>query len=120
MGYKKEIYKEKMKAEIINYPGKGLCILISDINPYEFLTEVVGSTVFSDVNTIAELIEADQKIAAIKEVRHQTGWGLKEAKEYVDSYMPTHNRDSLQCGYKFRKDHTLLSSSFLKNDDFEV
>ena len=108
-----------MKAELINYPGKGLCILISDINPYEFLTEVVGSTVFSDVNIIAELIETDQKIAAIKEVRFQTGWGLKESKEYVDSYM-AYNRDSLQCGYKFRKDHTLLSSSFLKNDDFEV
>ncbi|MCP4540481.1 MAG: hypothetical protein GY832_25365 [Chloroflexi bacterium] len=31
------------------------------------------------------LIDQDQKIEAIKHVREQTGWGLRESKDYVDS-----------------------------------
>ena len=29
-------------------------------------------------------LQKDQKLRAIKEIRQQTGWGLKEAKEYVE------------------------------------
>jgi ribosomal protein L7/L12 len=33
---------------------------------------------------IRALLAAEQKIAAVKLVRDQTGWGLKEAKDYVE------------------------------------
>jgi ribosomal protein L7/L12 len=35
---------------------------------------------------IQQLIESGKKIAAIKAIRQQTGWGLKQAKDYVDAY----------------------------------
>lgn len=33
---------------------------------------------------LLELLQRGNKIAAIKRVRELTGWGLKEAKDYVD------------------------------------
>lgn len=33
---------------------------------------------------VAELVKANRKIPAIKVVREATGWGLREAKEWVD------------------------------------
>jgi hypothetical protein len=38
----------------------------------------------SDVDTILNLIYAGTKIAAVKEVKNITGYGLKEAKDVVD------------------------------------
>lgn len=83
-----------MKAEVVNIPGKGICILISDINVNEFIRRGALPNVdiiFTDVDTICEYIRAGRKIPAIKEVRAQTGWGLKEAKEYLDKYLPVIN-----------------------------
>lgn len=34
---------------------------------------------------VAELVARGNKIGAIKLVRERTGWGLKEAKDYVDA-----------------------------------
>ncbi len=33
---------------------------------------------------VRQLVAANRKIEAIKQVREHTGWGLKEAKNYVD------------------------------------
>lgn len=44
-----------------------------------------GATVSPEIAAAARQLMAEkQKIAAIKLVRDQTGWGLKEAKEYVE------------------------------------
>ena len=34
---------------------------------------------------VRQLLRQGQKLDAIKRVRHITGWGLKEAKEYVEA-----------------------------------
>lgn len=39
----------------------------------------------TDVDRVLQLTRAGQKIQAIKEVREQTGMGLKEAKDLVES-----------------------------------
>jgi ribosomal protein L7/L12 len=36
---------------------------------------------------VRQLADADQKIAAIKLLREQTGYGLKQAKDVVEAYM---------------------------------
>lgn len=80
-----------MKAEVVNIPGKGICILISDINVNEFVRRGALPNVdiiFTDVDTICVYIRAGRKIQAIKEMRAQSGWGLKETKEYLDKYLP--------------------------------
>jgi ribosomal protein L7/L12 len=38
----------------------------------------------SHLRTVANFLGKQRKIEAIKEVRARTGWGLKEAKDYVD------------------------------------
>lgn len=79
-----------MKTELMHITGKGMCIVISDINPNDFVfdqgTAIYNTGIFSNVGIIADCIRDGKKIAAIKEVRAQTGWGLKEAKHYVDKY----------------------------------
>ena len=34
---------------------------------------------------VRDLVMKDRSIAAVAKVREQMGWGLREAKEYVDS-----------------------------------
>jgi ribosomal protein L7/L12 len=41
---------------------------------------------------VRDLINDKQKIAAVKLVREQTGWGLREAKDYVDAVERTNDR----------------------------
>jgi hypothetical protein len=50
-----------------------------------------------DVNLISSYIKSESRIAAIRELRKITGFGLKEAKEYIDYYYRDH--------YKFIDDH---------------
>jgi len=120
-----------MKAEIVNVPNKGVCILISEIDVKEFIQGFgggqyvsFGGGVFKDVYAIAQEIRNRRKIAAIKEIRTQTGWGLKEAKEYCDKYMPNTNgyRDSQEyydrCADRFIMAHA--PKDFLKDGDFEL
>ena len=85
-----------MEAEVVNIPGKGICILLSKINSTD-ISKIVGTNwnklasidlLFTDLAAIADAIRIGHKIQAIKEVRSQTGWGLKEAKEYIDKFFP--------------------------------
>lgn len=39
-----------------------------------------------DHDYIKSLIQFGHKLKAVKYVKEQTNWGLKEAKEYVDNY----------------------------------
>jgi hypothetical protein len=80
-----------MKSEIMRIPGKGLCIVISELDVQSLIGDnitTLGGGIFSDVYSIAELIRTEKKIGAIKEIRVQTGWGLKESKEFIDKYIP--------------------------------
>ena len=125
----------------MNITGRGLCIVISDVNPNDFIGVVGGNLyydtgVFSDIKTIADCIRNGMKIAAIKEVRSQTGWGLKEAKEYIDRYtndtgfgnitynpVPrgTDERVNIKCADRFIKDHTPAPpTDLLDEDEFKV
>lgn len=80
-----------MKTEIVNIPGKGVCILISDIDTKDFLkhgediTKIHLNGIYNP-RVIAEYIKDNRRISAIKELRGQTNWGLREAKEYIDKY----------------------------------
>lgn len=81
-----------MKTEIVNIPGKGVCILISDIEVKDFLkygeefTKIQYINGIYDPHTIAENIKINRRISAIKELRKQTNWNLREAKNYIDKY----------------------------------
>jgi len=112
-----------MKTELVNIPNKGLCILISDIDIEKFNNaagyegpgygqQYVNNNIFSDINIIADEIRSKRKIGAIKEVRAQTNWGLREAKDYIDKYIPmghTINDSEFYniAAFKFFKDHTI-------------
>lgn len=106
-----------MKAELIEYPGKGICILISDIDPADFWRLGKNRGQFFNVNLIADLIRRDMKIPAIKEIRHQTGWGLKESKEYLDKYIYT-GADLKENAEQFLRDHS--ASNFFEDNEFEI
>jgi len=117
-----------MKTELMNIPGKGICIVISDINPNEFVfggdKPFFGGGIFSDIIKITNHLRNGAKISAIKEVREQTGWGLKEAKEYIDKYTPMgfqHNDNTnminSQSADNFMKDH--MPKDFI-GDEFSV
>jgi len=84
-----------MRSEIVKVKGRGVCILISDINPAYLIHSMdkdepqpYNNGVFTDIIIISDLIRSGKKIAAIKEVRTQTSMGLKEAKEYIDKFLP--------------------------------
>lgn len=54
-------------------------------------TPGAGSLSEADLHTqLSELLAAGRKIEAIKLVRDQTGMGLKEAKDWVESYAAGH------------------------------
>ena len=116
-----------MKAEYVNIPGKGLCILISGFaNIDEIAPSIQKINMFSDLNIIADCIRANRKIQAIKEVRSQSGWGLKEAKYYMDNYMPmspnemTHTDEFYaRESERFITDHQ-PKIDFLQSDEFEL
>ena len=111
-----------MKAELYKHPSKGICILISEIAQSDFLGKIASlGHGFTDIGIIADEIRKGRKIAAIKEVRAQSGWGLKEAKYYIDNYIPMgygHDDDFEEIADRFIKDH--LPKDFIKFDDFNL
>jgi hypothetical protein len=123
-----------MKTEIINVPGKGICILISDIDPKDFIHGIdkvntlgMCSGPFTNIHAIAEQIRIGRKIGAIKEIRAQTGWGLREAKEYIDKFAPnigydvsvaeaaTHYNNNAN---RFLQAH--MPEEFIDGDEFKI
>lgn len=119
----------------MNITGKGICIVISDINPNDFVFSgdkpIYNGGVFSNVKAIADCLRSGLKIAAIKEVRYQAGWGLKEAKEYIDKYTgesgfgnPNYGGLSIinnHCADQFIKAHTPLPpTDLLSEDEFKI
>jgi len=120
-----------MKCDLVNVPNKGICILISDINPKDFIMGMVkdgknilnfGGGMFSDLYSIAQYLKDRKKISAIKEVRAQTGWGLREAKIYIDKYIPMNNNEWIDydiIAERFINDHA-PKEDFIKNVDFEL
>jgi hypothetical protein len=116
-----------MKTELMHIPNKGLCIVISELDVKEIIQGLKGEVpffgggVFNDVYRIADEMRNGQKIPAIKEIRTQTGWGLKEAKQFCDKYMPMgagNNFNYHAAADRFIKDH--IPEDFLKDGDFDV
>ena len=116
-----------MQVELMNIAKKGLCIVISGLeftenNKIDLSRFIMKTGNFHNLAPIAECIALNKKIPAIKEVRYQTGWGLKEAKEFVDRYLPMRvNLSEVECkkaAQKFIKDHTF--DDFFDEDDFNV
>ena len=119
-----------MKSEIINVPNKGICILISDIDLSKLSLKDIPTVnaLFTDVQAIALEIRNGRKIAAIKKVREQTKWGLKEAKEYIDRYnitgvFGTDNSERVnllneEASNKFLNDHTM--DDFLDREEMQL
>ncbi len=121
-----------MKVDYIKVDGE-MCILIRDINEIMFnmggalnVDHVRYVDPFKDPYIIAHEIRNERKIPAIKEVRGQTGWGLKDAKHYVDRYMPMspipEGFDYHVAAEKFLNDHIRqpLEGNFLSNDEMEI
>jgi hypothetical protein len=119
--------------------GKGLCVVISGINPNDLVSaegkSAYNTGVFSDIKTIADCLRDGLKIAAIKEVRSQTGWGLKEAKYYIDKYSSEPGFGSMRynpdtdvditvnhrCAERFVRDHTPIPpADIFGDDDFKL
>ena len=119
----------KMKTEIINHPTKGLCILISNIDINAILkiidvfpknnNDIERLNVFSNIEIIASDLRAGRRISAIKEVRKQTGWDLKKAKEYLDNYYMKYNSDNYNlAAFKFMQDH--MPKNFISKEEFNL
>lgn len=115
-----------MKTELMNIPNKGVCLVISGLDFVDDkinITNLKNISQFSDVKAIAELIARNKKIGAIKEVRFQTGWGLKDSKRFIDDYLPMSNNfdvsDCVMSSKRFIRDHTLVDD-FLDGDDFKI
>ena len=112
-----------MKAELVNVPNRGICILISELD-LNMLLKYSGHSSNSthpliyNPAAVANEIRIGQKIAAIKELRSQTGWGLKESKEYIDKYMfpGNYNRDT--AAERFMSDH--MPSNFLDIEEMTI
>jgi hypothetical protein len=115
-----------MKTEFYMHPEKGLCLLISgfalnDLNRMG-ISNGYHPTV-SNPEAVAIEIRSDRKIHAIKELRAQTKWSLKEAKEYIDKYMPP-GIDSVydphEAADKFIIDHTVVLNDFLGSNEMSI
>lgn len=80
-----------------------------------------GAGVVTDPYVIASAISLDKKILAIKELRAQTGWGLKESKQYIDRYIPMEivkaNFNFNEAGARFIADHT---QDFIEDKEMEI
>lgn len=103
--------------------GKGLCIVISEINVNNFKKE--NPKILNNPNKIAQEIRKERIISAIKELRFQTGWGLKESKQYIDKYLPLdeHGRRSYsvekieKAADNFLADHL---QKYFEEDEFQI
>jgi hypothetical protein len=129
-----------MKVETVNIPGKGICLLISDFERDDIARLAGGSEfstklpsydlIFTDINEVVKHIRIGHKIAAIKEIRTQTGWGLKEAKDYIDKFWigyDTYNtNDPMECrrawnlsAERFIREHT-PQEDFIEENDLKL
>jgi hypothetical protein len=120
-----------MKVDYIKVDGE-MGILIRDINATIFnmgalnVDHIVTVDPFTDPYKIADEIRRVRKIGAIKEVRFQTGWGLKDSKHYVDRYMPVNTLpegfDYHVAADRFVSDHIRkpLEGVFLSNDEMKI
>jgi len=114
-----------MKTEIVKIPGKGVCILISDIDLNDLYNNtselpIIGQSLFgpfSNIHVIADNIRDGRYIAAIKNIREQTGWSLREAKNYIDKFKS--NESNLLDAEKFIKAHTIELDDFIGADEFK-
>jgi len=117
-----------MKVDYIKVDGE-MCILIRDINPVTLNmgalnVEHMVNEPFHDVHIIADEIRNRRKIGAIKKIREQTGWGLKESKEYMDNYIPTGTPEGFDywiAADNFIRKHTyVMEGNFLSDDEMEI
>lgn len=115
-----------MKSELCQIPGKGICIVISDFDMKDLDMKnlpVFNTATFRDVLAISNELRACRKIGAIKKVREQTGWSLKEAKHYIDTYT-TENWSNWSASQwnnaadQFERDHQM--DDFLDSSDMEI
>ena len=117
-----------MKAELYNILDKGICIVISEIKPKDFERlygikttypylglQPNSNEVFSNIGKIADEIRIGHKIAGIKEIRSQTGWGLKESKNYIDKYFD--GTDHIRSAQRFIEDHVPDVPDFIDSDE---
>lgn len=103
-----------MKSELMHIEGKGLCIVISDIDFHAMIKEdrVVTSETFKDPFIIAKLLREGKLISAIKEVRAQTNVDLKTAKAYIERYLNPRtfnnrtDKDFKEAAEAFLDEHT--------------
>lgn len=125
-----------MKIEILNIANRGPCLVISDFTSKDIGRIMddnqvsIAGTSFTQakVYEIADCIRNGKKIQAIKIVRSETGMGLKEAKEYMDTWYPTnHNFNALNrnddiknisLSKKFILAH--LPNDFINSNEMEI
>jgi len=115
-----------MKSELINVSGRGVCILISGITNDFLKSGKLPSInlIFSDIHRIADAIRCGHKIAAIKEIRSQTGWGLRKSKDYIDKYCASDfyaENESIHsdCADKFIAENS-PELEFLEEDEMKI
>lgn len=65
---------------------KQLALSVAKNNPTAFLEAYRDIAYSHFLPEMKRLVDGDQVVEAIKYVRTQTGWGLKEAKDFVDKY----------------------------------
>lgn len=121
-------YKLYDGNEFLGAPEVTLNLAISnylghDYIDMDFYANTRKSQVFSDLGIIADKMRAGQKIQAIKEIRQQTHMSLKDAKEYIERYMPMgfydiKNFDCDKVAGQFVGDH--LPKDFLDTDEMKL
>lgn len=80
------IYKHARAAiDVLSLDGVSRDMLRKMLNTDELFQGYVVS------KTVLDYMRANQKINAIKEFCTETGLGLREAKDWVESYMAVHN-----------------------------
>jgi hypothetical protein len=78
-------------------------------------------TLIKDVHAISREIRNGRKIPAIKELRAQTGWDLRTAKNYIDEYMPNFRNSeetNNMLANRFIEEHT--HTNLIEDDEFKV
>ena len=113
-----------MKTEIIKVRGRGMCILISGVNPQVLVDGALNiehmiqnsESPFHNLELIAHEIRNKRKIAAIKEMRKQTGWGLKDSKEYIDRFIPTGTPEGFD--YRLAAENFIIKHSWVSEGEF--
>lgn len=104
---------DRLMAGTVDYKALGLALAKRD--PKLFLELVDGLQPAAWVREVADNIKASNRVAAIKRIRSEFGWGLKEAKDVSDAGTPGFGRadaiNRLVGNYAIaaRMIHTLLT-----------